>query len=277
MLGGRSGAVPDAGPCGQCGPGAVRAILVAVLVFIDESGCSGFKLRRGSDSVFAAAMVTIANGEDALAVEHTIKRARMTSGHKTEFRFSKCSDDVRDAFFMAVRKAPFKVRAIVVEKDRIYSPHLRSDSEQFYRFFVKLLGQHDGHTLRKARIRIDGSGNREFRRALASYMRRELGPAKIQDLKMADSKRDPLIQLADMCVGAIARSYRGDSRDNASRSVSPKETPREAGLLRFATLRSSLGTPGQVLHTEPVRIAGATCQAKVYRTAVSMANRIRIM
>ncbi len=48
-------------------------------------------------------------------------------------------------------------------------------------------------------------------------MRRELGPEKIRDLRMSDSKRDPLIQLADMCVGAIARSYRGESRDHATR------------------------------------------------------------
>lgn len=190
---------------------------MAMLVFIDESGCSGFKLTRGSDSVFAIAMVTMANGNDARATQLAVARARKGCGHKPEFKFSKCSDDVRDTFFSAVRNAPFKVRAIVVEKERIYSPHLRSSGEQFYRFFVKLLGQHDGHTLHDADVRIDGSGDREFRRALSAYLRRELGPDKIRDLRMADSRRDPLIQLADMCVGAIARSYRAEARDNATR------------------------------------------------------------
>ncbi len=70
---------------------------------------------------------------------------------------------------------------------------------------MKLLGQHDGHTLRDANVRIDGSGDREFRRALTAYMRRELGPERIRDLRMSDSKRDPLIQLADMCVSAPSR------------------------------------------------------------------------
>ncbi len=102
-----------------------------MLVFIDESGCSGFKLRRGSDAIFAVAMVTMANGAAALATQAAIERARKASGHKTEFRFSKCSHEVRDAFFTAVRNAPFSVRAIVVEKERIYSAHLRSNSEQF--------------------------------------------------------------------------------------------------------------------------------------------------
>jgi hypothetical protein len=188
-----------------------------MLVFIDESGCSGFKLTRGSDSVFAVAMVTIANGADAALTQQAIARARQVSGHKPEFKFSKCSDDVRDAFFRTVCGAPFRVRAIVVEKERIYSPHLRADSGQFYSFFVKLLGQHDGNSLHDAKVRIDGSGDREFCRALSAYMRRELGPAKIRDLQMSDSKRDPLIQLADMCVGAIARKYRGESRNNATR------------------------------------------------------------
>jgi len=31
---------------------------------------------------------------------------------------------------------------------------------------------------------------------------------------MKDSRGDTLVQLADMCVGAIARSYREDRKDN---------------------------------------------------------------
>jgi len=54
---------------------------------------------------------------------------------------------------------------------------------------------------------LDGSGGRDFQRALNTYLRRELG-ARIKDVKMSDSERDPLMQLADMCIGAITRAER---------------------------------------------------------------------
>jgi hypothetical protein len=69
-------------------------------------------------------------GFDTEAVnEATAIRLRI----KPEFKFSKCSDEVRDAFFGAVRPFEFCVRAIVVQKELIYSPHLRSEKEAFYR------------------------------------------------------------------------------------------------------------------------------------------------
>jgi hypothetical protein len=46
-------------------------------------------------------------------------------------------------------------------------------------------------------------------------MRRKLGKGVIKDVRFKDSKNDVLVQLADMCAGAIARSYRKDRRDSA--------------------------------------------------------------
>lgn len=36
---------------------------------------------------------------------------------------------------------------------------------------------------------------------------------KVAKVRFADSRRDNLIQLVDMCTGAIARSYRADRAD----------------------------------------------------------------
>ena len=63
-----------------------------------------------------------------------------------------------------------------------------------------------------ARIKIDGSGSQVFRQEIKRYLRQQLGSGKIQSLKFADSRRDNLVQLADMAAGAIARSYREDGR-----------------------------------------------------------------
>jgi hypothetical protein len=178
-----------------------------MLAFIDESGCPGFKFTRGSDPVFGLGMVVFADGAAAQLTEKTIAELRKKLGHKTEFKFSKSRDDLRDGFFAGVAHCPFIMRALIVRKEQLHSQHLRSNAESFYSYFVKMLMAHDSGTLRATRVRIDGSGGREFQRSLSRYLRRELGE-RIKDVKMSDSAADSLMQLADMCIGAVTRAER---------------------------------------------------------------------
>jgi Protein of unknown function (DUF3800) len=188
-------------------PCAQFDLIPPVLAFIDESGCPGFKFTRGSDPIFGIGMVIFRDGKAAAATQAAIARIRERQQHKTEFKFSKSSDAMRDAFFRGIASCPFQVRALVVRKDVLYSPHLRGNTDGFYNYFAKSLMAHDGGELAAARVRIDGSGSRQFQRALGSYLRRELGD-RIGDVRLSDSKADPLMQLADMCIGAITRAER---------------------------------------------------------------------
>lgn len=211
-----AGAAPPDGmrPIGRtC---AVREILVfphPMLVFIDESGDPGFKLGKGSAPIFVAAMVVFHDHGQALATQTAIEDAAVKLRIHPEFKFSRCRDEIRDAFFETVRPFDFRVRAIVVQKDLIYSQHLRSEKERFYSFFVKSMLKFDDGLLEGAHILIDGSGDREFRRQLEAYLRRHLGRGKVKKIRFRDSHSDPLIQLADMCAGAIARANRPDRDD----------------------------------------------------------------
>jgi hypothetical protein len=74
----------------------------------------------------------------------------------------------------------------------------------------------DDGLLKEARILIDGSGDKKIRRQLETYLRHHLGSGKVKKIRFRDSVSDRLIQLADMCAGAIARSYRPD-KDNQFR------------------------------------------------------------
>ena len=125
-----------------------------MLVFIDESGDPGFKVARGSTPIFAVAMVIFENGEAAQATERVIKEAQVRLNVYPEFKFNKSRNHVRDGFFQAVRDCPFIVRAIVVRKEVINSPHLMTDKEDFYRFFVRQMLTHESGILKDARIVI---------------------------------------------------------------------------------------------------------------------------
>lgn len=124
---------------------------------------------------------------------------------------------MKDGFFTAVAPCKFTIRALVVDKAKIYSDNLRENKERFYNFFIKSMLKHDGDALTGAKVKIDGSGDREFKRELAAYLKRESETGKITSVKFAESHRDNLIQLADMVAGAIARSYREGDRSEHDR------------------------------------------------------------
>lgn len=187
-----------------------------MLVFIDESGCAGFKFVRGSLEHFVVALVSFRSHDAARRTDEIIRQAQVDLNIYPEFKFSDSRDEVRDEFFRRVGPQPFDVRAIVVHKPTIYSAHLREHKDRFYNYFVKTLINSHASTMAAADVRIDGSGDRVFKRELNAYLRRQLPTGCVRSVKFIDSRRDRLVQLADMCVGAIARSYRTD-RTNPER------------------------------------------------------------
>ena len=182
-----------------------------MLVFIDESGDPGFKLDKGASPIFVAAMAIFKSSAAAVAAQTAIGQSKARHVHKPkEFKFNKCSHEICDLFFEAVIPCDFSVRAIVVRKEIIYSPRLIADKERFYEYFVKQMMKYDDGALCGAKVIIDGSGSRAFRRDLNSTLRLRLRQGVIEKVWFKNSASDPLLQLADMCVGAIARSYRMD-------------------------------------------------------------------
>lgn len=158
-------------------------------------------------------MVIFESVEAAERTSKAIDEVALRNRVKPEFKFSNSRAIVRDDFFETVGHLPFSVRAIVVPKAVIYSEHLRRNKEDFYRYFVKSMIRYDNGRLQGAKVVVDGSGDRLFRSDLQSYLRRETPAGCIYKLVFKNSKSDRLIQLADMCVGAIVRAHRQDRAD----------------------------------------------------------------
>jgi len=110
-----------------------------MLVLIDESGDPGFKLTRGSTPRFVVAMVIFRDYQEAERASKAICDVRERLRVKPEFKFSKCRDSIRDAFFQVVAPFCFIVRALVVTKETIYSKQLREEKGHFYNYFVQML------------------------------------------------------------------------------------------------------------------------------------------
>jgi len=183
-----------------------------MLVFIDDSGDPGFKLDRGSTSHFVIAMVIF---DDELEAEKTaiaIKELKreLKFNDNVEFRFFKTSRGIRIKFLEKINKFNFRIRCLVVDKSIIKSQELKTNKNSFYSYFIKEVLKCSNETVLDAKIRVDGSGDRIFRKNFFTYLRRELNTDEkkiMRNCKIVDSKSNVLIQMADMIAGSINRFY----------------------------------------------------------------------
>jgi len=188
-----------------------------VLIFLDESGDPGFKFEQGSSTHFVIALVVFDTPLDAEETALSIKRLRQKLKlHETfEFKFNKMSDFYRLQFLDAVAALPFRVRAMVVDKRILRSSQLIGSKESFYNYFVSEVLRHNHGRIRDASLRIDGSGDREFRQAFKTYLRGKLSSQTMKKCKFVDSKKDSLIQLADTVASSLFRKYSPKKADPA--------------------------------------------------------------
>ena len=190
-----------------------------MFVFIDDSGDPGFKINKGSSRYFVIALVIFS---DPLEIEKTsvaIKELRrsLRFPDETEFKFHKSSDAVKERFLKTINPFNFSIRCLVVDKLLIRSNELKNNKDSFYSYAIKLVLQHSDGEILNARIKIDGSGDREFRRSFMTYLRKQLNSKNkkiIKNCKLLDSKGNVIIQMADMIAGSIRRSYEEDKKNH---------------------------------------------------------------
>lgn len=190
-----------------------------MLVFIDDSGDPGFKFDKGSTAFFVIACIIFS---DDLEVERTgvsikeLKRA-LKFPDEVEFKFNKSSRKIRERFLRSVNGFDFKIRCLVIDKRIIKSDKLKNDKNSFYSYAIKSLLGNSGGSILNAKIRIDGSGDRVFRKRFLTYLRKQLNTKQkkiIENCKLVDSKSNVLIQMVDMIAGSIKRSHDGSKTDS---------------------------------------------------------------
>lgn len=189
-----------------------------MIIFIDESGDAGFKTSKGSSKSFVIALIIF---NDELYAEETalvLNRYRQSIGktEKYEFKFNKCNQELRLGFLRSVRKCHFRIRAIVMKKDAIYSLNLRNNKDAFYNYCLRQVLEHNNQTIINAKVRLDGRGDKGFKRNLTRYLRQSLNSHTkkvMTNLKFRDSKNDIPIQLADMIAGSLRRHYDQSTND----------------------------------------------------------------
>lgn len=183
-------------------------------IYLDESGDTGFKFRQGSTIYFVIALLLVDN---ALPIHQAVHDIRVTLGKPDsyEFKFSSAGHDERVTFLNAIKHYPLCIRALVAHKPPLTSQSLHK-RENFYDYIAKVALRDNLDSICGRTLVID----RKFKdkapqNRLATYLRRELNTLDSQsnkpilkDVVYHDSREDNLLQVADMVVGAINRTYK---------------------------------------------------------------------
>lgn len=185
------------------------------LVFIDDSGDPGFK-KGASSSNFILAAALFMDPDTAKLANDTIIEYRRSLGWRDdyEFKFAKIRKDIIIELLRTVARYDFQIYAVYINKADY--PNLFKfclDKEKFYNWATKeLLAM---MPLEDAKIKIDGKHGKQYKLHVKAYIRKELNTefCKITDFSVQDSKKDNLIQLADLIAGSINRSFQVDKTD----------------------------------------------------------------
>lgn len=202
-----------------------------MLVFIDESGDPGMPPGNGASDYFTVTLIIFEDHEEATAVERRLAllRTELRLPETFEFHFSKLKTAWRKMFFQAVAPYKWVYFSVVLNKAKLTGKGFQFP-DPFYKYTFNLVFQNAKTHLKDAIVVIDGSGGREFRTQISTYLRKRVNEggdsAKlIRKIKMQDSHRNSLLQLADMVCGAVARSYTApDEKGSYRKLISHWET-----------------------------------------------------
>jgi len=181
-----------------------------MLVFIDESWDSWFKFNKWSSEFFTVSLVIFNDYDEALWLDNAIDDLRKSLNKwKFEFHFTENSDKIKEKFIKTIFPYNFYYYGFVLNKKKIYLEWFK-DKKSFYKVITWYLFENAKDKLINAKIIIDKNWNNEFRKELSKYLKRKMNEdwfKRIKEVKMEESHRNNLLQVADYIASWLNRKY----------------------------------------------------------------------
>ncbi len=173
-----------------------------MLVFMDESGCTGLKFKRGSSPFFIITLVVIDSAEIAEKISAAIERLRIKKDFWGEFHFQKLHKNLRRDFYVMLQNYPVKFYTIILDKSHSYVRGM--EKNELYSEVANIVL--DVPDLNGASLFVDKRADKEFRKEFDKSIRSKQNNGKdkrINKIKHKDWKENSLVQVADMICGAM--------------------------------------------------------------------------
>jgi len=183
-------------------------------VFIDESGDPGLMKSSTSHFIVAAVLVVERENLNSLIVALDGFRAGLGWNDLHELKFNTVKKSIIKNLLNFIQRFDFKAYAAVIDKTKIITKPQLTSGESLYHFTVKeLLLRLE---LSDPVIFIDGVTDKRSIQRTRTYLRQALKQQGVETSKIrfVDSRKEVLIQLADVVAGSIARSYDKQKSDH---------------------------------------------------------------
>src|SRR3989338_1374050 len=185
---------------------------IAMLIFMDESGDTGFQFSRLSSKFFVLTIVIFDDLLDAEKANEGIKELRkeLKLQESLEFKFSTgTSNRVKRAFLQKLSKYNFRYRSVVIDKTILAKREPLHPKDSLYMLVADQLFLRAEDRVKNASVFVDRI-TKSFVDDFNVYLKRRLNTRLekiIGRMKHQDSRSNNLLQLADMVCGAIYRKY----------------------------------------------------------------------
>ena len=182
------------------------------LVFIDDSGDPGFKETSSRNFVMAAAVFIDSGVADDLSKRIDERRKLLQWRKNIEFKFSKDRKEIIGDLLKVIRDYNFDIYAVYLNKSKCSGIMTIINKNKLYDWMiVELLKLLPANNMK---VKIDGRSGRQNMRKTAAYLRRELrGRNRKLEIDFEDSRKNNLIQVADLVAGSINRSLETSKTD----------------------------------------------------------------
>ena len=191
---------------------------IAMLIFMDESGDTGFQFNKTSSKFFVLTIIIFDDLGDAEDANEGIKKIRkeLKLPENFEFKFSTgTSNKVKTAFLQKLSKHNFRYRSVVIDKTILFRREPLHPKDNLYKLVAEQLFLRAEPRVKNASVFIDRI-TKSFVDDFNVYLKRRLNTRLekiIGRIKHQDSRSNNLLQLADMVCGAIYRKYnRGEDK-----------------------------------------------------------------
>jgi len=183
-------------------------------IIIEDSGDLGVKGSSTSHFIVVAVIVVGDDVKNLLTTKIDNYRTELGWKETHEFKFNSTKKSIIEKLIKKVRDYKFSVNAVVLDKSKIPVVPEIIDGISLYNYLIKeLLINLD---LSNPYITIDGISSKKHEQKVKAYLRQNLRIKGIKksEIKFVDSRKDTMVQLADIVAGSIARSF-SDKKSNA--------------------------------------------------------------
>lgn len=176
----------------------------------DETGQTGFKFKHGSTKFFVVTII-LTNEPQMIRDDFYQMRNGLKRPSITEFKFHSTPHRFRTALLKKVGNYPLIIRSLYVDKPLLPQSFRQLKSWEFYSFFVaQLLDRLPVGELGHTTLVLDEFGplkitQRSIRKELKRVGLWGNKPRVLKRITFRRSQSDELVQIADLCGGAIYR------------------------------------------------------------------------